>query len=70
MKLSLAEVLTSLTLNGAAALGLAESLGSIESGKEGDLVILEARSARFLAYNTGMNVVSTVVKGGEIAYRA
>jgi len=70
MRLSLAEVLTALTLNGAAALGLAESLGSIESGKEGDLVILEARSARFLVYNTGMNVVSTVVKGGEIAYRA
>ncbi|MDA8427259.1 MAG: imidazolonepropionase [Treponema sp.] len=70
MRLNLAEVLTALTLNGAAALGLAESLGSIESGKEGDLVILEARSARFLAYNTGMNVVSTVVKGGEIAYRA
>ncbi len=70
MKLSLAEVLTALTLNGAAALGLADRIGSIEAGKEGDLVLLEARSARFLAYNTGMNVVSTVVKGGEIAYRA
>ena len=70
MRLSLEEVLTALTLNGAAALGLADRLGSLEPGKEGDIVLLEANSSRFLAYHAGMNVVSTVVKGGEIAYRA
>ena len=70
MHLSLEETITALTLNGAAALGLADRIGSLEPGKEGDIVILEARSARFLAYNAGMNVVASVIKGGEIAYRA
>ncbi len=64
--LSLEEALVATTLGGAAALGLADRIGSIEAGKEADLLVLEAPSYRHLAYNVGMNQVRTVVKGGAV----
>lgn len=66
MGLSMEEALTALTLNAAAALGLASAVGSLEVGKAGDLLLLSAPSCDFLAYNVGMNLVSTVVKGGVV----
>jgi len=66
MRMSMEETLTALTLNGAAALGLAGDRGSIEKGKLADLLILDAPSYRHLAYHTGMNIVDTVVKRGKI----
>ncbi len=70
MRLSIEEALTALTLNGAAALDMAESRGSLEPGKAGDLVLLDAPSISFLPYHAGMNLVAATVKGGEIVYRA
>jgi imidazolonepropionase len=64
LKLSLEEALTALTLGGAASLGLADRLGSIEAGKEADFLVLDAPSCSHLAYHAGMNIVKTVVKGG------
>lgn len=69
MKLSFAETLTALTLNGAAALGRASTLGSIEAGKRGNLLLIDAPSASHLAYNLGMNLVSAVVADGWLAYQ-
>ncbi|PKL75316.1 MAG: imidazolonepropionase, partial [Candidatus Melainabacteria bacterium HGW-Melainabacteria-1] len=66
MKLSFAETLTALTLNGAAASGLAETHGTIEPGKRADILILDAPEARHLAYHVGMNIVRVVIKGGEV----
>ena len=68
--LSVEEALTALTLNGAAALGLADRLGSLEPGKAGDLVLLDAPSIAFLPYHAAMNLVAATVKGGEVVYRA
>jgi imidazolonepropionase len=66
MRMSMAEVLTALTLNGAAALGLAHDRGSIEAGKLADILILDAPSHSHLAYHTGMNIVDTVIKRGRV----
>ena len=66
MRLSIEEAITALTLNGAAALGRADRIGSIEPGKQGDMVVLNTDNYHFLTYYIGMNCVYTTVKGGVI----
>ena len=66
MGMAMEEVLCALTINGAAALGLAHDRGSLEAGKLADVLILDAPSYRHLAYHTGMNIVSTVIKRGKV----
>lgn len=66
MKMSPEEVLTALTLNGAAAVGLAGETGSIETGKSADLLILHFDSYKFLTYYVGMNCVDTVISRGRV----
>lgn len=66
MKLTVAEAITALTLNGAAAINRADRIGSIEEGKQGDLVLLDATTPHILPYYTGMNAVKITIKGGHI----
>lgn len=68
MKMSIEEAITAMTLNGAAALNRAEQIGSIEVGKKADMVLLKYPSYKFLVYNTAANIVSQVIKGGEVVY--
>ncbi|MCX7894354.1 MAG: imidazolonepropionase [Thermoanaerobaculum sp.] len=60
------EALTAATLNAAAALGLADRLGSVEVGKQADLVILAAPNPKHLVYHFGVNLVRAVVKRGRL----
>jgi imidazolonepropionase len=66
MKMSIEEVITALTLNGAAALGRADKIGSIDLGKAADMVIHNCPSYKFLAYHIAYNNVETVIKNGKI----
>ncbi len=66
MGMSIEETLTALTLNGAAALGLAAETGSIEVGKSGDIIILAFDTYKSLPYYVGMNCVRTVISRGRI----
>lgn len=66
MGMTVEETITALTLNGAAALDRADSVGSLDKGKKGDVVILDAPSYNFLSYNFGVNLVQTVIKDGEV----
>ncbi len=68
MKLSPEEAVTAITINGAAAVGRADSIGSIDVGKKGDLVVLEYPSYRFIPYHIGVSTVEKVIKGGRIAF--
>jgi imidazolonepropionase len=67
--LSSEEALVAATLNAAAALGRADRLGSVEVGKQADLVVLDAPSPKHLVYHFGVNLVRHVVKAGEIVVR-
>ena len=58
------EVLTAATLNGAAAMGLADRTGSVEPGKWGDLVVWEAGDLNYVTYRLGSNLAHTVIKKG------
>jgi imidazolonepropionase len=55
--LTIEESLTAATLNAAACLGMGTSLGSIEVGKNADLVLLDAPNLLHLAYHYGVNPV-------------
>lgn len=59
-----AEALCAVTLNAAAALGRADRLGSLEAGKDADVVVLDVPNHRRLAYELGRNAVVAVVKRG------
>lgn len=66
MHFSVEEAITALTLNGAAACNRAESIGSIETGKQGDFAMLETDTHYVLPYYTGMNSVACTIKKGVI----
>ncbi|MDL2323242.1 imidazolonepropionase [Bacteroidales bacterium OttesenSCG-928-A17] len=61
MKLTPEEAVTALTINAAAALGKEKSIGSIDVGKKGDVIILGYPSYKFLPYHAGMNCVERVI---------
>lgn len=60
------EAIEGATINAARAIDMEEQLGSIEPGKQADLLILDAPSHRFLPYHFGVNLVDTVVKAGAV----
>lgn len=60
------EAITAATLNGAAALGLSSTIGSIEVGKNADIVLAAVPDYRFLAYHFGTNHVRVTIKNGTI----
>jgi len=70
MKMLPAEVLTALTYNAAAALGRADAVGTLEVGKQADLVIWDVPDYRQLFYHFGVNHVWRVIKRGRVAYAA
>ncbi|NLX83634.1 MAG: imidazolonepropionase [Clostridiales bacterium] len=63
-RMSSEQVLTSVTLNAAAAIDKAKIIGSLEAGKLADLVIWDAETLDFLFYRFGSNLVKSVVKRG------
>jgi imidazolonepropionase len=70
MKMLPSEVVTAMTLNAAAALGRADRLGSVEVGKQADLVIFDVSDYRHLFYHFGVNHVWRVIKRGRVVYEA
>ncbi len=65
-KLTPEEVLTAVTLNAAAAIDMAGQVGSVEPGKQGDLVIWDAPDLDYICYRMGSNLTKTVVKKGRV----
>lgn len=66
MGLTPAQAIAAGTINAAAALYRQNSIGSIEPGKQADLLILNVNNFQHLGYRFGTNLVSTVVKRGRI----
>ncbi|WP_371365186.1 Imidazolonepropionase [Sporomusa rhizae] len=68
LKMTAAEIVTALTCNGAAAVGRQDKIGSLERGKQADIIILDYPSHLFLVYNAGMNIVDKVIKKGQVVF--
>jgi imidazolonepropionase len=69
LHLSPAEALGACTVNAAHVLGRAGSIGRIAPGFQADLVLLDAPDWRHLAYHLGGELVTAVVRRGELAWR-
>lgn len=68
MNMSIEEVITALTINGAAAVDRADTIGSLEPGKKADIIFLKFPSIHFMPYHSTINLVETVIKNGETVY--
>lgn len=69
MGMTPAEAVAAATINGAYAAGRGDRVGSIEPGKQADLVVYNARDYREIPYYAGANPVYMTIKNGAIAYR-
>jgi len=59
-----AEAVIASTINAAHAIGMGERIGSLEPGKQADMLIVAAPDYRHLAYQFGGNLVERVIKRG------
>jgi len=66
MRMSPEEAVTAATLNGAAALGMSGAIGSIELGKQADVVLYHVNDFRMIPYHYGTNHVWKIVKNGVL----
>lgn len=60
------EALNAATINAAAALGLSDKLGSIEVGKQADILVVDTRDYAYLPYHFTENKITKVVKHGIV----
>jgi imidazolonepropionase len=67
--LSAEEALAAVTINAAFALGLEDRLGSLEVGRDGDLVVWDVPRPAQIPYWPGADLVRAVVKGGRVVYQ-
>ena len=66
MKLTPAQAIAATTINAAHAIRRADTIGSIEVGKQADMLILSVPDYRQVGYRYGTNLVRQVIKRGRV----
>jgi len=66
MRLTPAQAIVAATINAAAAINRDHLIGSLEVGKQADIIILSVPDYRHLGYRFGANLVETVIKKGRL----
>ncbi len=66
MNMTPAEALTAATFNAACAIKQQDRIGSLELGKQADVLILSISNYQMIPYHFGINHASMVIKKGEI----
>ncbi|HSV85021.1 MAG TPA: imidazolonepropionase [Levilinea sp.] len=66
LRLAPSEAIAAATINSAAAIGRADRIGSLEPGKQADLLVLSTGDYRHLGYRFGTNLVQAVFKRGQL----
>lgn len=66
LKMTAEEIISAVTVNAAYSLGLEAGIGSIEAGKQADLLIFDMPSYKYLIYNFGVNNLEYVIKRGNV----
>ncbi|MGE5487207.1 MAG: imidazolonepropionase [bacterium] len=70
MRMTPAEAISAATINGAHAVGRAAYCGSIEAGKDADLVVYDVPDYREIPYHFGVNPVAITIRRGAVIYSA
>ena len=60
------EILTAVTINPACAINRGDKVGTLEVGKQGDLVIWDAPNVEMLCYRFGSNMALQTIKKGNL----
>ncbi|GMG96278.1 imidazolonepropionase [Tepidimicrobium xylanilyticum] len=68
LKMTPEEVITAVTINGAASLKLEDKIGSLEVGKKADIVVFDAPNLEYIIYHFGINHTDRVIKNGKQAF--
>ena len=66
MRLAPAEAIAAATINSAHAVGMGETVGSLEPGKQADILVLNVPDYQSLGYRFGSNLVDKVIKQGRV----
>jgi len=69
MRMTPAEAITAATINPAYSLGLGSEVGSLEAGKQADVVIFDCEDYRQIPYFYGVNHAVVVIKKGRVVSR-
>jgi imidazolonepropionase len=69
MRMTPAEAITAATINPAYSLGLGSEVGSLEAGKQADVVIFDCEDYRQIPYFYGINHAAVVIKTGRVVSR-
>jgi imidazolonepropionase len=70
MRMLPAEAISAATINAAWAIGEEDCAGSLEVGKQADILVLDTPSHEHLCYHFGVSLVDTVVKNGKVLVEA
>jgi imidazolonepropionase len=70
MGFSPVEALAAATINAAHSIGMAESKGSLEAGKDADLLIWDMPSLDFIPYHFGSSHICKVFAKGRLVHQA
>lgn len=70
LKMNAEEILNAVTINAAFAVNMESRIGSIETGKQADILIFDMPSYKYLIYNFGVNNLESVYKKGKLIHKS
>jgi len=69
LKMTPEEVLTATTINAAYNLDLHNKVGSLEKGKQADILLMDAPNLEYIFYHYGINHVKDIIKKGKVIFQ-
>lgn len=63
------EAIQAVTIHAARSMGKEKEIGSLDTGKKADLILLDIPNYKYLPYHFGVDHVEVVIKGGQIVYK-
>ncbi|NOZ85797.1 MAG: imidazolonepropionase [Deltaproteobacteria bacterium] len=68
MNMNTAELLKAVTIESARALNMDDSVGTIESGKDADIALMDCPDPGYIPYHFGTSHVAAVIKRGNVVF--